>query len=138
MVDIVEREQGGPNKSFLKKHGLDEHSHPADWFNALMPLTLKDNLDHLSDVDVKGDGKTKFSISNWTSYTNQKAFMANAGKEGHIFARKYLPFNNEDITQMIGVYILDGLAPSHRLIQKCIPSRRSAPMETTSLQAALV
>ena len=62
MVDIVEREQGGPNKSFLKKHGLGKHSHPADWFNALMPLTPKDNLEHLSDVDVKGDGKTKISI----------------------------------------------------------------------------
>ena len=64
MVDIVEREQCGPNKSFLEKHELDEHSHPADWFNALMPLTPKDDLEHLSDVDVKGDGKTKSAISN--------------------------------------------------------------------------
>ena len=111
MLDIVKIEQGGPNKSFLKKHGLDEHSHPADWFNALMPLTPKDNLEHLRDVDVKGNGKTKFAISNWISYTNQKASMANAGEGGHIFAGKCLPFKNEDITQMIGVYILDGLAP---------------------------
>ena len=118
MVDIVEREQGGPNKSFLKKHGLDKHSHPEDWFNALMPLMPKDYLEHLSNVDVKVDGKTKFLISNWTSYTNHKSSMANAGKEGHVFYGKYLPFKNEDITQMIGVYILDGLAPSHRLIQK--------------------
>ena len=81
MVDIVKKYQGGPNKSFLKKHGLDENSHPADWFNALMPLTPKDNLEHLSDVDVKGDGKTKFAISNWTPYTNQKASMENAGEE---------------------------------------------------------
>ena len=62
MVDIFEREQGGPNKSFLKKHVLDKYNHPADWFNALMPLTPKDNLEHLSDVDVKRDGKTKFAI----------------------------------------------------------------------------
>ena len=48
--------------------------------------------------------------------------MANAGKEGHIFAGKYLPFKNEDITQMIGVYILDGLAPYMYVntIHRCI------------------
>ena len=89
-----------------------------------MPLTPKDNLEHLSDVDVKRDGKTKFAISNWTSYTNQKASMANAGEGGHIFAGKCLPFKNEDITQMVGVYILDGLAPSHQIIQKMQPQSK--------------
>ena len=64
------------------------------WFNTLMPLTPKDNWEHLSDVDVKGGGKTKFAISNWTYYTNQKASMENDGEEGHIFAGKYLPFKN--------------------------------------------
>ena len=41
-------------------------------------------MEHLSDVDVKGDGKTKFAVSNWTSYTNQKASMENSGEEGHL------------------------------------------------------
>ena len=30
--------------------------------------------------------KQKISMSNWTSYTNMKASIANAEEEGHIFA----------------------------------------------------
>jgi hypothetical protein len=44
--------------------------------------------------------------------------MCNAGEKGHIFAGKFKPFNNEDIVQMLGVYILDGIAPSPQLVQK--------------------
>mmetsp|Transcript_34165 Transcript_34165/g.71915 ORF Transcript_34165/g.71915 Transcript_34165/m.71915 type:complete len:264 (+) Transcript_34165:647-1438(+) len=29
---------GGPNKDFLKKHGLHEKSHPMDWLNSILPL----------------------------------------------------------------------------------------------------
>ena len=88
------------------------------WFNALLPQTPKDNNEKLKDIDVKGYGKTKFAMSNWTSYTNMKASIANAGEEGHIFAGKYKTFKNNDLAQIIGVYILDGLATSYRLIQK--------------------
>jgi len=28
---VEERVKGGPNEDFLKKHGLDENSHPMDW-----------------------------------------------------------------------------------------------------------
>ena len=56
-VEIVSREEGGPNKHFLRKHGLDEHSHPMDWFNALLPQTPKDNHEKLKDINVNGDGK---------------------------------------------------------------------------------
>ena len=70
----------------MRKHGLDEHSYPMDWFNELLPQTPKDNNEKLKDIDVKGDGKTEFAMSNWTSYTNMKESIANAGEEGHIFA----------------------------------------------------
>ena len=33
------RVEGGPNEDFLKKHNLDEHSHPMDWFVSLTPIT---------------------------------------------------------------------------------------------------
>ena len=33
-VDIVEREEGGPNKHLLRKNGLEKHIHPMDCFNA--------------------------------------------------------------------------------------------------------
>ena len=63
-------------------------------------------------------------MSNWTSYTNMKASIAHAGEEGHIFAGQYKPFKNDDLEQIIGVYILDALAPSHPLIQKIQPQSK--------------
>lgn len=68
----------GPTLSFLKKYKLDEKSHPADWLNALRLLTLKEKLELVDDVNVKGDWKTKFAISNWTAYTNMKTKITNA------------------------------------------------------------
>ncbi len=53
-----------------------------------------------------------------------KAMMCNTGEPGHIFAGKFKPFKNEDILQMIGVYIIDGLAPSLQLIQKMQPQEK--------------
>ena len=41
-----------------------------------------------------------------------------AGEQGHIFAGKYCPFNNYNIVMMLGVYILNRLAPSQHLVQK--------------------
>ena len=29
----------GPNADFLKRYGLNENSHPMDWFSALVPMT---------------------------------------------------------------------------------------------------
>ena len=58
-VEVVNREEGDPNKHFLRKHGMDKHSHPMYWFNALLPPTPKDNHAKLKDIDEKGDGKAK-------------------------------------------------------------------------------
>ena len=44
--------------------------------------------------------------------------LCNAGALGHIFSGKFKPFSNQDIMSMIGVYIIDGLAPSPQLTQK--------------------
>ena len=63
---------------FLNKHGLDEHSHPMDWFNALMPLTPTNNIEDAAAANVKGDRRTKFDMSNWAAYLNTKALLANA------------------------------------------------------------
>mmetsp|Transcript_34408 Transcript_34408/g.74376 ORF Transcript_34408/g.74376 Transcript_34408/m.74376 type:complete len:121 (-) Transcript_34408:1533-1895(-) len=47
--------KGGPNMEFLRRHMLDEHSHPMDCFNALMPLTPRDNIEDVTAANVKGD-----------------------------------------------------------------------------------
>eukprot|EP00957_Ditylum_brightwellii_P131394 10020741-Ditylum_brightwellii.AAC.1 len=76
--------KSGPCACFCRKYGLDEKSHPADWFNALLPITPKDSMEEVSEVDVTDDKTTKFCIANWTSYTNAKERMANTSEEEHI------------------------------------------------------
>jgi len=72
-------------------------------------------------ANVNGDKTWKFAVSNWAEYTNTKAKLSNAGKEGYIFAGVYRDFESEDIMKMMGVYMIDGLAPSPRLIHKMQP-----------------
>lgn len=71
--------RGGPNLDFLEKCNLGKRSHPADWLNMLLPLTPCDNLESIADVNTTGDKRTKFLVANFTSYTNIKAGIANAG-----------------------------------------------------------
>ena len=61
---IKPRVDGGPNMDFLNKHGLDEYSHPMDWFNALLSMSPKDNRKDPLKANVKGDRRTKFAVSN--------------------------------------------------------------------------
>ena len=39
-----------------------------------------------------------------------KVSMVNAGHEGHIYAGEFKPLTPADINNIIGVYVLDGLA----------------------------
>ena len=117
-MPIEPRILGGPNTDFLKRYSLDENSHPMDWFTAFMPMTPDMNREDAAAANVKGDRTTKFAVSNWTAYSNAKAMLCNAGASGHIFSGKFKPFSNQDIMSMIGVYIIDGLAPSPQLTQK--------------------
>ncbi len=73
LYDLVPSTKGGSKWMFMEKYHFNEYSHLADWLNSLLPLTLHNNLETIESVDVKGDKKTKFSVSNWTSYTNTKA-----------------------------------------------------------------
>jgi hypothetical protein len=115
---------GGPNTAFLERYGLDKTSHLMDWFTAIMLLTLDANKEDPAIANVKVDRKTKFAVSNWTAYSNTKAMMCNAGEQGHIFAGKFKLFKNKDIIQMLGVYILDGIAPSPQLVWKMQPQMK--------------
>eukprot|EP00957_Ditylum_brightwellii_P081577 6205836-Ditylum_brightwellii.AAC.1 len=78
----------------------------------------QDNLEELGDIDVTGDKRTKFAVSNLTSYTNTKTRVANAGKVGQIFAGCYKDLTTEDITKIFGIFILDGLNPSPQIQRK--------------------
>ena len=88
-------------------------------------MTPVDNKECPKKANVTGDKKTKFSVSNWTKYSNMKAMAENAGEEGHIFEGKYRPFTTRGIMRMIGTYIMDGLAPSPRLEWKMVPQTKN-------------
>jgi hypothetical protein len=137
VAEVLPRKLGGPNTDFLHRYGLSETSHPMDWFTAFMPLTPNDNKEDASVPNVKGDRRTKFAVSNWTAYSNTKAMLAGAGEPGHIFAGKHRPFSNKDIVQMLGVYIIDGLAPSPQLTQKMQPQSKSPTHGNDRIAAAL-
>jgi hypothetical protein len=62
-----------------------------------------------------------FAVSHWMAYSNTKGMLNGAGEESHIFAGKHCPFTNRDIVSMLGVYILERLAPSPQLVQKMQP-----------------
>ncbi len=89
VTEIEPRVLGGSNVEFLRRYGLDETSHPMDWFSAFMPMTPDMNREDPAAANVKGNRTTKFAVSNWTGYSNPKAMLCNAGEPGHIFAWKF-------------------------------------------------
>ena len=81
------RTMGGQKDSFVKRYNLNKHSHPIEWLNAFLPQTPMDNKEDPRIPDVKGDAKkkgetaTKFSMSNWTSYSKTKAMLVNLRRD---------------------------------------------------------
>ncbi len=88
------------------------NNHPCNWFNGLLPLTLKDNLESIEDIDVNGEGQTRFSVSNLTVYTITKAILSNTGQCEHPFAIQWSKLSNNEVLWFLAVIILDGLYPS--------------------------
>jgi hypothetical protein len=136
-MPVEPRVLGGPNSDFLKRYGLNDKNHPMDWFKEFMPLTPNANKEDPAVANVKGDCHTKFSVSNWTAYSNTKAMLNGDGEEGHIFAGKHCPFTNRDIVSMLGVYILDGLTPSPQLVQKMQTQSKQLTHRNDRVAAAL-
>ena len=60
-----------PNLEFLESHGISTTSHPADWYNVLIPRSTR-----------RQDNNGFTSIADFTSFTNKKAYMYNAGSGG--------------------------------------------------------
>eukprot|EP00957_Ditylum_brightwellii_P069064 5242665-Ditylum_brightwellii.AAC.1 len=98
------QDNGGPCTFFCRKYGLDIKRHPPDWFNALLHITPKDNMEDMLEVDVMGDKTTKFCVSNWTSYTGRYKDLSTAG-----------------IIRIFGICILDRLNPSPQITAKMKP-----------------
>jgi hypothetical protein len=92
------------NMDFVKEHELGPNSHPADWFEAFIPK--------------KKSRHGYFSIEQCTSWTNFKAqAICNAG-EGGLMYPDFKPFTVDEIMQFLGLFLLNGLAPSPTLEAK--------------------
>ena len=65
--------QGGPKEAFLSKHNLDETSSPYNWYRAFLPNKKKRNE------------PLYFCTDDWTTWTNIKANLANAGQKNKLY-----------------------------------------------------
>ena len=95
-----------PNLDFLGSHGINTTSHPADWYNFLMPSSKRHQ-----------DNNGVTSISDFNSFTKKKAYMYNAGSVGTQYPY-FKEFSVDEIMQHIGVYIINGLSPSPQVEMK--------------------
>ena len=60
-----------PNLDFLEIHGINTTSHPDDWYNFVMPLSKR-----------RQDKNGFTYIADFTSFTNNKSYLYNAGSGG--------------------------------------------------------
>jgi hypothetical protein len=95
-----------PNVVWCEAKGLDIGSHPAEWFNAFLPVK---NRRH-------GGGPTNFTIENVLSWTNTKARMMNAGLGGKY--SDFVDFSLIELMKHIGLYLFHGISPSPQVEMK--------------------
>ena len=84
------KDKGRVDPTFFEKHDLHSDSRPSEWFTPWIPIEL---------------------TNSWTTYTNTKAMMVNAGQKGKPYP-DYEPFTVKELRQHIGVVMLQGIAPS--------------------------
>ena len=85
-----------PRYEFLHSHNLTTNSKPHEWFEAFLPSQL---------------------IGQLTTFTNLKAILSNAGKGCEIYPDFNL-FSPNELRKHIGVYFVQGLAPSPNINMK--------------------
>jgi len=64
------------------------------------------------------------SIADWTTFTNKKAMLANAGPGGIIY-QDFKPLTPQEVKQFLALYILQGLSPSPQIKQKFKPQHEA-------------
>ena len=57
-----------PNLDFWESHGINTTSHPADWYNVIIPRSKR-----------RQDKNGVTSIADFTSFTNKKSYLYNTG-----------------------------------------------------------
>ena len=63
------------------------------------------------------------TLSDWTTFTNMKAMLSNAGEGGTIYP-DFVPFTVDELMKHIGIYFLNGVSPSPQVEQKLSPQEK--------------
>ena len=116
-------DQTVPNIEFIHANDLSVDSHPVKWFDLFMPMHRKRQA-HPSVC----------TISDFTTWTNKKAFLCNAGEGGSLYPR-WTPFSLDEVARHLGLYILQGLSPSPQIEMKFV-SQKDDPVNGNDFVAA--
>jgi hypothetical protein len=100
------QKKGRANIDWVESKGLTEFSPPSSWFEALLPEKRK-----------ASDPRSMVSVADWTTYSNTKALLLNAGQPGYLYP-DWKPFSVSEVKKFIGLYIFQGLSPSPQLKMK--------------------
>ena len=106
LYDNTNSDQTVPNIDYLHSHNISTDSEPSDWFNLFMPLHGK-----------RQDNPNVITLDDLTSWTNKKAYLANAGKGGSNY-KSWKPFSVSEIQKHLGLFIINGLSPSPQVAMK--------------------
>ena len=103
MYEKVAATKGFFKKDFMAKCKLTEKSKPHEFVDVFLPFGK-------NTVKTNGGGtKEMLSIELMTQWTNAKAIMNGGGDSTY---KDFRPFTRVEIRRHIGLYILQGLAPS--------------------------
>ena len=106
MTEKTPRETGCVDPSFIKLHNLTPKSRPDHYVDILLPMKKNTH-----------NGKERISFWMMKDWTNLKASLADAGKDGSCY-RDFVDFTTEKLRQHFGLYVLQGLCPSPRIEMK--------------------
>ena len=93
------RESGCVDPKFIVEHGLTKDTKPEQYAEILLPMN--------KNMQV---GKERLYFQQLKDWTNLKASLADAGKDGSCY-RYFKDFSTNDIHQGFGLYVSQGLCP---------------------------
>ena len=90
----------------MRKKKLTKDSSPEDWIGELP-----------QDKKKPTDPRSVVTIADWTTYSNTKAMLCNAGMQGGNYP-EFTPFSSQEINRFIVPNALQGLTPSPQVKMK--------------------
>ena len=106
LKDTTMRKVGCIDPRYISKHKLNTQTRPDQYADLLLPM----------DINMQG-GRERLSFRQMKDWTNLKASLADAGKNGLCY-RDFKQFTTKEIRQHLGLYVLQGLCPSPRVEMK--------------------